>query len=118
MIDALPEASFESEAAIEAAYVEYSKLDTEGRNAVTNFDKLVTLRAEIADLYEDTTKRGDRVDRSKILIGTYCVNYWDDAHVLPHVEGSVRSVKMWRKSDFDKLVKKADEYGIVVESAE
>ena len=44
--------------------------------------------------------------------------YWDDAHVLPHVEGSVRSVKMWRKSDFDKLVKKADEYGIVVESAE
>lgn len=43
--------------------------------------------------------------------------YWDDAHVLPNVKGEVRSVKMWRKGDFDKLVKKAQEYGIVVESA-
>lgn len=44
--------------------------------------------------------------------------YWDDNHVLPIDEGEVRSVKMWRKSDFDKLVKKAGEYGIVVEPAE
>ncbi len=44
--------------------------------------------------------------------------YWDDDHVLSNVEGEVRSVKMWRKNDFDKLVKKAHEYGIIVESAE
>ena len=44
--------------------------------------------------------------------------YWDRNHVLPNVAGEVRSVKMWRKSDFDKLVKKAYEYGIIVESAE
>jgi len=44
--------------------------------------------------------------------------YWDDDHVLPHVKGKVRSVKMWHKEDFDALVKKATEYGIVVESAE
>lgn len=43
--------------------------------------------------------------------------YWDDDHVLPNVKGEVRCVKMWRKSDFDKLVKKAQEYGIVVEPA-
>lgn len=44
--------------------------------------------------------------------------YWDRDHVLPNVAGEVRSVKMWRKNDFDKLVKKAHEYGIVVESAD
>lgn len=38
--------------------------------------------------------------------------------VLPYVKGEVRSVKMWRKDDFDRLVKKAQEYGIVVEPAE
>ena len=44
--------------------------------------------------------------------------YWDDDHILPHVKGEVRSVKMWHKEDFDALVKKAKEYGIVVEPAE
>ena len=44
--------------------------------------------------------------------------YWDDSHVLPNVKGKVRSVKMWRKDDFDRLVKKAQEYGIVIEPAE
>ena len=44
--------------------------------------------------------------------------YWDDDHVLPNVKGEVRSVKMWRKDDFDRLVKKAQEYGIVIEPAE
>jgi hypothetical protein len=37
--------------------------------------------------------------------------------VLPNVKGEVRCVKMWRKSDFDELVKKAHDYGIVVEPA-
>lgn len=41
--------------------------------------------------------------------------YWDDAHVLPHVEGEVRSVKMWRQDDFAKLIEKADKLGITVE---
>ena len=40
--------------------------------------------------------------------------YWDDAHQLPHVEGDVRNVKMWRKDDFDRLVEKARKLGIVV----
>ena len=44
--------------------------------------------------------------------------YWDNDHVLPNVKGQVRSVKMWRKDDFDRLVKIAQECGIVVESAE
>ena len=81
MIDAISEASFETEAQIEAVYVAYSALDSDAKNNVTNAEKLFTLRNEVADLYEDTTKRGERVDRSKILIGTYCVNFWDDAHV-------------------------------------
>jgi len=44
--------------------------------------------------------------------------YWDDAHKLPYVEGDVRSVKMWRKNDFDKLKEKAQALGIIVEAIE
>jgi hypothetical protein len=33
------------------------------------------------------------------------------------MKGEVRCVKMWRKSDFGKLVKKAHDYGIVVKPA-
>ena len=41
--------------------------------------------------------------------------YWDEAHVLPHVAGKVRSVKMWRQDDFANLVEKANKLGIKVE---
>ena len=44
--------------------------------------------------------------------------YWDDAHKLPYIKGDVRSVKMWRKEDFEKLKKKALAIGIIVESIE
>lgn len=44
--------------------------------------------------------------------------YWDDDHKLPNVEGNVHNVKMWRKHDFDRLVEKAGEFGIVVQPAE
>ena len=44
--------------------------------------------------------------------------YWDDEHRLPNVKGDVRSVKMWRKDDFDRLVEKAVKLGIVVEPKE
>ena len=81
MIDEITEASFETESAIEAAFIAYYELEGDSKNQVTNYERLLTLRDEIADLYEDTTKRGVRIDRSKILIGTYCVNYYDDAHV-------------------------------------
>jgi hypothetical protein len=41
-----------------------------------------------------------------------------DEHRLPNVKGDVRSVKMWRKDDFDRLVEKAKKLGIVVEPKE
>ena len=44
--------------------------------------------------------------------------YWDNDHILPNVKGQVRSVKMWRKDDFDRLVEKAKKLGIVVETKE
>lgn len=81
MIDAISEATFETESNIEAAFAAYYALEGDSRAQVTNFEKLVSLREGIADLYEDKTRQGTRVDRSKILIGTYCVNYWDEAHV-------------------------------------
>ena len=81
MIDGIPEASLETESAVEAAFASYSVLDAESKQKVSNFERLVALREEIADLYEDTTKRGSKIDRSKILIGTYCVNFTDDSHI-------------------------------------
>ena len=41
--------------------------------------------------------------------------YTDDGHKLPYVSGNVRGVKMWRKPDFDRLVKRAKELSIIVE---
>ena len=81
MIDSITEATLETESSIEAAYAAYYALEDNSQKQVTNLEKLQTLRDEIADLYEDTTKTGSRIDRSKILIGTYCFNYWDEAHV-------------------------------------
>lgn len=44
--------------------------------------------------------------------------YWDPDHQLPYVHGNVRSVKMWRKNDFEKLKEKAQSFGIIVEPIE
>ena len=44
--------------------------------------------------------------------------YWDLAHKLPCLQGNVRSVKMWRKNDFEKLKEKAQSFGIIVEPIE
>ena len=44
--------------------------------------------------------------------------YWDPAHKLPHIQGDVRSVKMWRKNDFEKLKEKAQTFGIIIEPIE
>lgn len=64
------------------------------------------------------------VEKSKYFGNPICPEsngwdfYWDNDHVLSDVDGEVRSVKMWRKNDFDKLVEKARKYGIVIEGAE
>lgn len=81
MIDAIAEASFETEKSIEEAYAAYFLLEEDVRPQVENFDRLLALREEVADLYARTDRKGTRVDRSKILIGTYCLNFWDEAHV-------------------------------------
>ena len=44
--------------------------------------------------------------------------YWDDAHRLPIDDCDVRSVKMWRKPDFDRLLERAKELEIIVEPKE
>lgn len=40
---------------------------------------------------------------------------WDEDHILPHVTGQVRSVKMWRQDDFANLIEKAKKLGITVD---
>lgn len=83
MISAIPEASFETEAAIDEAYNKYCELSEEAKDQVTNYDTLESLRYDLAKLYNTVKKSGDRIDRSKLLIGTYCVaSYcWDDEHM-------------------------------------
>ena len=44
--------------------------------------------------------------------------YWDSAHKLPYLQGDVRSVKMWRKNDFEKLKEKARTFDIFIEPIE
>ena len=46
--------------------------------------------------------------------------YQDDSHEFPCVESvKIRSVKMWRKGDFDRLVEHAEKkFGILVIPAE
>ena len=80
-IGAISEASLETEKAIEDAYAAYCDLEDSAKASVTNIDSLLALREGVADLYAYTNRRGDRIDRSKILTGTYCLNYWDEAHV-------------------------------------
>ena len=81
MIDSITEVSLETENLIEEAVAAYYDLEEDVRDKVTNWDKLLTLREEVADLYEVTGRKGERIDRSKILIGTYCFYFWDEAHV-------------------------------------
>lgn len=71
--------------------------------------------------YDFTQEVTSDIGRHKGNLICLEINTWDfysdDDHLLPYVEGEVRNVKMWRKSDFDKLVEKARKLGIVVEPA-
>ena len=44
--------------------------------------------------------------------------YQDQAHEFPNVDKNIRSVKMWRKDDFDRLLEKARSLGIRIEASE
>lgn len=107
-IDAIAEAYFDTERSIEEAYVSYFELDSEARKEVTNFEKLKTLRDEIADLYE-IKRTGDRIDRSKILIGSYNLAHIEEDDIKDLVECGIDFMTGVHKFEcFDLLAK----YGI------
>ncbi len=83
MIDAIETVDFSTEAAIDEAYAAYCFLEDEYRALVTNYEKLDSYRSELAKLYNTETKQGNRIDRSKVNIGTYCFNSqcWTDEGV-------------------------------------
>ena len=74
MIDAIEVADLTTEKAIEDAFIAYSELEDSVKSEVTNIDKLQEYRSEVTKLYDVKDRRGDRIDHSKFLIGTYCVN--------------------------------------------
>ncbi len=82
MIDAIEVADLTTEKAIEDAFIAYSELEDSVKSEVTNIDKLQEYRSEVTKLYDVKDRRGDRIDHSKFLIGTYCVNpyIWTDEH--------------------------------------
>ena len=85
-------------------------MEDDAQSQVVNFDKLQTLREEIADLY--AIKRiGDRVDRSKILIGTGRLTFDSEEHIREMAECGIDFViHADNKASFDLLHK----YGIGV----
>lgn len=63
--------TLENEQLVETLYVNYTNLPQEEKAKVSNYDKLDEARNAITKLYHTEEKDGSRVDRSKILIGTY-----------------------------------------------
>ncbi len=84
MIDQITVADKTTEKTIENAYIAYCQLDSSVKDKVANFDKLQEYRNEITKLYHTEEKRGDRIDRSKLLISTYYFGkeLWNDEDVI------------------------------------
>lgn len=70
MIDGITVADLTTERIVEDAYIAYCNLDDSVKDKVTNLDKLQEYRNAITKLYHTETKRGDRINRSKLLIST------------------------------------------------
>lgn len=82
MIAAIPSASFDTETDMEKAFAAYCLLSVAEREKVNNYEKLDLLRRELTDLYVKNTHRAaERIDRSEILIGTYCFNQTSEKKV-------------------------------------
>ncbi|MBE6892336.1 MAG: hypothetical protein E7481_10065 [Ruminococcaceae bacterium] len=83
MIDKISVADLTTEKFAEDAYIAYCTLDDSVKDKVSNIDKLQEYRNEITKLYHTEEKRGDRIDRSKLLISTYYFGQelWNDEDV-------------------------------------
>ncbi len=85
MIDSIEVADLTTEKQIEEAFLAYCDLEDSAKAEVTNYDKLHELRNQMAKIYNpdaESKQGGTLIDRSQILIGTYCVNSqsWTDEH--------------------------------------
>lgn len=109
-IDSITEASFETEDAIISAYNTYLLLNDEEREFVANSEKLYELLDGIATLYNTSERRGDRINRNQILIGTYCFNFKDETHVKELADANIDFITAtgFNQEKFDNLAK----YGI------
>ena len=100
-IDSMGEASLENEAEIEAIFVDYFAMDESEREKVTNYETLAQARLDITKLYNAEKKAGDKIDRSQLLIGTYCFSYTGEDSVklladagIDFVAGSSNNTEM------------------------
>ena len=85
MIDSIEVADLTTEKQIEEAFLAYCDLEGNAKEEVTNYEKLHEMRNAIAKLYNPDAEEkqgGKLIDRSQIIIGTYCVNSqaWTDEH--------------------------------------
>ena len=71
-IDNMGEPTVENEWLVEEIFIDYTNLPDSEKEKVSNYDKLDDARNAITKLYHTEEKDGLRIDRSKILIGTYC----------------------------------------------
>ena len=80
-IDSIGEVDLTKESLIEKIYLDYNDLNELEAAKVSNYSVLAEARAEIATLYNTKERDCPRMDRTKINIGTYCVNTWTDENL-------------------------------------
>lgn len=80
-ISAIETVSLDTEEAVTAAWLSYCALDDAAKAEVVNAPRLLEMRDLVADLYARTDRRGSKIDRSKILIGSYNLAISDEQHV-------------------------------------
>ncbi len=109
MIDAIDEASFENEAAIDEAYNTYNALTGKEKALVTNYDKLEAFLDELAAMYNTSPRRGERMNRNQILLGTYCFYFTDEAHIKEYADAGFDYITAvgynYNKEQFDLFAK-------------
>lgn len=80
LIDSIEIASLETVSMIDAAYSEYLSLSNTEKEEVSNYAKLEKLLSDTVKILNPVEREGDRIDHTKINIGTYCYYFNDDYH--------------------------------------
>lgn len=89
MIDSIETVSLETVNSIDEAYSLYLSLSDSEKKEVTNYEKLEDLLSDTVKILNPVEREGDRIDHTKINIGTYCYYFKDDYHAQELAEAGI-----------------------------